>query len=100
MRERIKKCTEVNQRKFFLRAEKPIAKKKKKEQSAKDKTQLKVAQPASVQSRPQQQFKSNLEILHKRKTREEQEAKVASEVRKSLYGKHRLAKSIAKTLGL
>ena len=99
MRERIKKCTEVNQRKFFLRAEKPIAKKKK-EQSARSKTQLQVAQPASVQSRPQQQFKSNLEILHKRKTREEQEAKVVSEVRKSLYGKHRLAKSIAKTLGL
>ena len=45
---------------------------------------------------PQQQFKSNLEVIHKRKMREVAEARAKSEVKKSMYAKHRLAKSIAK----
>ena len=94
MRERIKKATEVNQKKLFLRPEKPIAKQK-----------LKTAKHAALQAivkkhQPVQQFKSNLEILHKRKSREEAEASAKATLRKSMYSKHRLAKSIAKQIGL
>ena len=90
MRERINKFNEANQRKLFLRKEKPIAKQK-----------LKAAKHAATQvnvkkQQSKQQFKSNLEIIHKRNTREETEARVVAGLRKQMYSKHRLAKSIAK----
>ena len=46
------------------------------------------------------QFKSNLEILHKKNLKQAAEKKIKADLRKSMYAKHKLAKSIAKTLGL
>ena len=96
MRERIRIFTIKNKRELFLRAEKPIAKKKAKL------TRNKLAERnnAKKEKTQTQQFKSNLEILHKKESRAAAEAKLTTQVRSSMHQKHRLAKSIAKSLGL
>lgn len=88
-----------------MRAEKPIAIKKQK--LAKSKLVIKTAlkdekmtASSKLKLKPNQQFKSSLEVLHKREVKVAAEAKVRSDVRNSMYSKHRLAKTIAKSLGL
>ena len=45
-------------------------------------------------------FKSNLEKLHRTDKNKQMETELRNQVRKNLYKKHRLSKTIAKTLGL
>ena len=45
-------------------------------------------------------FKSNLEKLHRTEKNKQIETELRNQVRQKLYKKHRLSKTIAKTLGL
>ena len=93
--------TLINQKKLFLRAEKPIAKKKEKFAKSKLlKEKMEAQKKQALLSGQGQQFKSKLEMLHKAEVRSVHEAKVKSQVRKSMHSQHSLAGSIAKSLGL